>query len=98
MTVASTFEFTFPKENAEEGFTVATSIGADMPATSGYVDHQVIRDVADSGHVLVITHWNEQSEGEAVLGDYIHDAKVVKATDLAGGTAPRGFLGVVQPR
>lgn len=94
MSVASVFEFRFSATTAEEGHQVATAIGADMSATAGYLDHEVIRDVADPGHVVVLTRWGAQADGEAVLSKYIHDPKIGRATELAGA-APRGFLGAV---
>lgn len=94
MSVASIFDFYFPANKAEEGLAVARSIGADMPATDGYVGHDVIQDVADPGHVVVMTRWSQQSEGEAVLGKYVHNAKVAHAAELLGD-APSGFLGAV---
>lgn len=93
MTVASIFDFRFPKEHAEEGVDVANSVGDDMTKTEGYVAHEVVRDFSDSGHVAVVTHWHEQAQGEAVLAKYLHDEKIQKATELAG-KAPSGFIGV----
>ena len=95
MTVSSIFDFHFPQEQAKAGVDVAQSIGSDMTTTEGYVRHDVVHDLTDSGHVAVITQWNEQAQGEAVLAKYLHDAKITKATDLAGGKAPSGFLGAV---
>ena len=92
MSVSSMFEFRFPAEQAEAGYEVAVSIGGDMPATAGYEGHDVIRDLTDPGHVLVITRWADKADGESVLGEYIHDPKIERATELAGG-APTGFLG-----
>lgn len=94
MSVASIFDFRFSPENAQDGLALATAIGADMPATHGYIGHDVIQDAADPGHVVVMTRWSQQSEGEAVLGEYMHDAKVARATELIGGS-PSGFLGTV---
>ncbi len=94
MSVASVFDFRFDSAHTKEGFDLASQIGADMPATEGYIDHEVIRDFTDAGHVVVLTRWHEQSQGENVLKDYIKDAKVQKATELAGA-APGGFLGAV---
>lgn len=95
MSAASIFEFKFDADNATEGVKLATDVGTDMTKTVGYLRHEVVLDVTDSGHVSVITFWNEQAQGEAVLGKYINDAKIKTATDLAGA-APSGFLGVVQ--
>lgn len=98
MSIASVFDFKFSPETAEEGYGVAAAIGADMPATAEYLDHEIMRDVADSGPVMVITRWGEQADAEAALGGYIHDSKVVRATKMAGA-APTGFLGkVADPR
>ena len=92
MGAASVFEFRFPADSAQEGFEVATGIGADMPATAGYVGHDVVRDLSDAGHVVVITSWGARSDGEGVLSTYLHDPKVARATELLGH-APQGFLG-----
>ena len=92
MAVASVFDFRFSPEAAQEGVGVAIAIGADMPATAGCTGYDIVRDLADPGHVLVITRWNEKSEGQAVLSTYIHDPKVARATELLGH-APNGFLG-----
>ncbi len=97
MAVASVFEFRFSPENADEGMDVARAIGADMPATAGYTGYDVIVDLSDPGHVLVITYWGARSEGEAVLGSYVHDPKVARATELLGH-APTGFLGELASR
>ena len=92
MSVASVFNVRFSPEHAKEGLKLARGIGADMPPTSGYLRHDVVRDLHDAGHVVVITYWREQSQGEAVLREYIHDPKVDRATELLGA-APEGFLG-----
>jgi len=94
MAVSSVFEFRFSPDTTDEGVGVAQAIGADMPATVGYIGYDVIRDLADPGHVLVITRWNTQAEGQAVLASYIHDPKVARATELLGH-APQGFLGEI---
>ena len=95
MAVSSVFDFHFTADHADEGVDLAFSIGADMPATAGYVRHDVVRDLADPGHVAVITQWHEQAQGEAVLKEYLNDPKIDQATKLAGGKAPAGFLGDV---
>ena len=92
MSVSSMFEFKFPAEQAEAGYQVATAIGEDMTATAGYEGHDIVRDLTDPGHVLVITRWAARENGESVLGTYIDDPKIGQATELAGG-APTGFLG-----
>ena len=94
MAVASVFEFRFSPDAAHEGVEVARAIGGDMPATAGCAGYEVIRDLADPGHVLVVTRWDTRSEGEAVLSSYVRDPKVARATELLGHP-PQGFLGEV---
>ena len=95
MTVKSMFEFKFSAQHAVEGVALARGIGADMPAKAGYLDHEVILDVSDAGHVMVNTHWESKEVAMAVLDPYQHDDKVVKATKLIGGP-PAGFVGEVE--
>lgn len=93
MSAVSVFDFPFKAENADEGAKIANDIGHDMTLTKGYERHEVVRDVANPAHFSVITFWHEQAQGEAVLGDYIKDDKIERATTLIGA-APSGFLGL----
>ena len=93
MSAVSVFDFPFTADHAVEGGEIATAIGHDMTLTEGYERHEVIRDIADPAHVAVITFWHDQAQGEAVLGRYINDDKIVRATTLIGA-APTGFLGL----
>ena len=94
MSVKSMFDFKFPAEHADEGVAIAHAVGADMTAKAGYIDHEVIRDVKDSGHVMVNTHWESEDAANAVLTPYQHDDKIAQATKLIG-SAPSGFVGEV---
>lgn len=95
MRAASVFDFRFKAADAEEGERLATAVGGDMSATEGYIRHDVIGDVQDPGHFAVVTYWHEQAQGEAVLGVYINDDKIERATRLIG-ESPSGFLGHVR--
>lgn len=95
MTVKSMFDFKFPAQHAAEGVELARSVGADMPAKAGYLDHEIILDVSDAGHVMVNTHWESPEAAMAVLDPYQHDDKVVQATKLIGAP-PSGFVGKVE--
>ena len=94
MAVKSMFEFKFPAEAAEEGLQLAQAIGGDMRPLDGYLDHEVIQDVTDPGHLMVNTHWASPDQAKAVLGSYQHDAKIKKAEQLVPG-GPVGFIGAV---
>ena len=97
MTVKSMFEFRFPAATQEEGLGLADAIGNDMKPLSGYLDHEVIQDVADPGHVMVNTHWRSEAHAHAVLSVYKNDAKITRAEELIPG-GPTGFVGSVRPQ
>jgi quinol monooxygenase YgiN len=94
VTVSSVFDMRFSTETAEEGFSLALAIGADMRATAGCTGYDVIRDLADPGHVVIATRWNARREGEAVLQTYPADPKIARVTELLG-QVPTGFLGEI---
>ncbi|MET0456370.1 MAG: antibiotic biosynthesis monooxygenase [Mycobacterium sp.] len=92
MPVSSVFDMRFPPEAAEEGFNLSLAIGADMTPTAGCTGYDVIRDLADPGHVVIVTRWGSRSDGEAVLASYFRDPKITRVAELLG-QAPTGFLG-----
>ena len=95
MTAKSMFDFKFAADTREEGLKLAEAIGNDMLPLPGYLDHEVIQDVADPGHLMVNTHWSSQEHAHAVLASYRHDAKVKRAEELIPG-GPTGFVGTVR--
>ncbi len=94
MAVKSIFDFKFPAEAAKDGLRLAQAIGNDMPPFEGYLDHEIIQDVADPGHILVNTRWASREQAEAVLGSYQQDDKIKEAEKLVPG-GPQGFIGEV---
>ncbi len=94
MAVKSMFEFKFPARAREEGLRLARAIGNDMPPLDGYLDHEIIQNVADAGHVMVNTRWASREQADAVLASYNDDPKIKKANELLPG-GPRGFVGEV---
>ena len=94
MSVKSIFEFHFPAESREEGFGLAKAIGNDMPPYEGYLDHEVIRDVKDAGHLQIVTHWRSSAEADAVLAEYIKNPKIQQVTEL-NARPPSSFVGEV---
>ena len=96
MNVKSMFEFKFSATAREEGLRLAEAVGRDMPACAGYVDHEVIQDVKDPGHVMVNTRWATGEQADAVLSKYNNDSKIKRITELLKGQ-PGGFVGNVLP-
>ena len=94
MSVKSMFDFKFPAQHAAEGVAIAKSVGADMTTKAGYLDHEIIQDVKNPGHIMVNTHWENEQAAMAVLNPYQHDDKIVQAKKLIG-SEPTGFVGEV---
>lgn len=94
MAVKSVFDFRFPANAVEEGLQLTRAIGNDMPPLHGYLDHEVIQDVTDPGHILVNTRWIGREQAEAVLGSYQQDEKIKRAEALVPG-GPQSFIGEV---
>ena len=94
MTVKSMFDYRFPAEHVDEGYVLAQGIGADMIPLAGYLDHEIVRDVKDPGHMMINTRWESEEAAWAVLDRYRHSDKIKRATDLMGKESP-GFVGEV---
>ena len=92
MGVKSMFEFRFPEAAREEGFRLATAVGNDMVPLEGYLDHEVIQDFSDPGHVMVNTRWATREHANAVLAGYKDDPKIKRITELLP-SRPAGFVG-----
>ena len=88
------FDFKFSDDVREEGLQLAKAIGNDMPPLDGYIDHEIIQDISDPGHVMVNTRWGSREQAQAVLTMYNNDAKIVRANQLIQG-GPTGFMGQV---
>ena len=70
MTVYAVWEFRFPVEAAQQGLSVAEDIWADMTTFDGYVGHEMVQDLDDAGHVLVIGEWTNRQRADQVLAEY----------------------------
>ena len=87
MNVTVISESRFAAVSADGGLEVTRKIWQDMRQFPGYVDHQIVRDLDDPGHVLVISHWSSREAVETVKNRYGHHPNVVLAQKLA--TEPR---------
>lgn len=82
MTIYSIWESRFPPEAATEGRSVTEAIWADMPGYSGYIDHELLVDADDPGHLLVVSRWSSRESADQVLRCYANDPNAVRANDL----------------
>ena len=94
MSVRSIFEFRFTNTTSEEGLRLATAVGHDMEALEGYLDHEVIQDVGDPGHMMVSTRWGTRAEAAAVLSVYKDNPKIKRITEMLPDR-PSGFVGEI---
>ena len=92
MAVVSAFDFRFSDDAREEGVSLCRQIGADMVSLQGYMDHQVVQDVGDAGHLTVTTRWRSEEEAQATLSVYRHDPKIQRTRELMGRESS-GFVG-----
>lgn len=82
MNVTVFSESRFAPASAEGGLEVTRKIWQDMRQFPGYLDHEIVRDLDDAGHVLVISHWSSREALETVKNRYAHHPNVVLANRL----------------
>jgi quinol monooxygenase YgiN len=93
MNVTVLWESRFAPVSAEGGLEVTRKIWQDMRQFPGYVDHEIVRDLDDPGHVLVISHWSSREAVETVKNRYGHHPNVVLANQLVAEPRRR-WIGV----
>jgi quinol monooxygenase YgiN len=92
MPVFSVWESQFPPEASAEGRQVTEAIWRDMTLFEGYLSHELIVDVDDPGHLLVVSRWTSRERADAVLREYAGHANARRANELVSRPRTR-FLG-----
>jgi quinol monooxygenase YgiN len=92
MPVCSVWESHYPPEAAEEGRRVTEAIWRDMVAFDGYLSHELIEDLDDPGHLLVVSRWTARERADAVLREYAGHPNARRADELVERPRIR-FLG-----
>jgi quinol monooxygenase YgiN len=67
MSVYSIWESRFPAELAEEGIQVTKAIWRDMLSFDGYVDHELVQDLDEPGHLMVVSQWASREAADAAM-------------------------------
>lgn len=83
MAIYSIWESRFPPQAAADGLEVTNAIWADMLAYDGYLEHVVLVDEDDPGHVLVVSQWASRLHADAVLREYSSHPNAQAANRLA---------------
>jgi quinol monooxygenase YgiN len=82
MSIYSIWESRFPATAAAEGRAVTEAIWRDMTGYDGYLDHELLIDADDPGHLLVISQWTTRERADATLRDYATHANARAANHL----------------
>ena len=67
MAVYSIWESYFPPVAAAEGREVTERIWADMTGFGGYLGHELLQDLDDPGHLLLVSRWSSQTDADDAL-------------------------------
>jgi quinol monooxygenase YgiN len=96
MSVYSIWESHFAREVAREGRGVTEAIWRDMTAYDGYLGHELIEDLDDPGHLLVVSQWASREHADETLRLYGDHANARRVNELVSrprtrfvGRAPR---------
>jgi quinol monooxygenase YgiN len=72
MSVFSIWESRYPPDRADEGLDVTRAIWADMPPFDGYLDHEIVQDLDDPGHLIVVSRWRSRAAADAAMSYSSH--------------------------
>jgi quinol monooxygenase YgiN len=72
VSVYSIWESRFPAEASAEGLETTRAIWVDMGCFDGYLDHEIVQDLEDGGHLFVISEWRDREAAEAALSYRAH--------------------------
>jgi heme-degrading monooxygenase HmoA len=81
MSVYSIWESHFPAGAVEEGIRVTKAIWRDMLSFDGYVSHELIQDLEQPGHVIVVSQWASHDAADAAL-TYASHPNAERANEL----------------
>lgn len=93
MGVYAIWESQFPPEAATEGREVTERIWADMLGFDGYLGHELLQDLDDPGHLLVVSRWDSRARADQALTQYRDNPNALEANRLVA-TPRRRFVAV----
>ena len=83
MPVYAVWESYFPPEAAQAGRAITEAIWRDdMPRFDGYVAHELIEDLDDPGHLLVVGQWTTRQRADDVVREYANHPNARRANAL----------------
>ncbi len=96
MPVYSVWESHFPPKATHEGRAITEAIWRDMTQFDGYLTHELIEDLDDPGHLLVVSQWTTRQRADDVLREYADHPNARRANELSPRPRTR-FLGHAAP-
>jgi quinol monooxygenase YgiN len=81
MSVYSIWESRFPPAVVDEGVRVTQAIWQDMRSFNGYVEHELVQDLDQPGHLIVISRWASSEAADAALS-YASHPNAQRANEL----------------
>jgi len=82
MSIYSIWESRFPAPRAEAGRAVTEAIWRDMTSYEGYLDHELLVDLDDPGHLLVVSRWVSREHADETLRRYADHPNAHAANEL----------------
>lgn len=96
MAVYSIWESYFPPDATGSGQQVTQRIWEDMTGFEGYLGHELLTDLDDPGHLLVVSRWASRERADQVLAEYAGHPNAVEADRLVDRPRRR-FLAIPVP-
>jgi quinol monooxygenase YgiN len=90
--VFAVWESHFPPEEMREGRAVTEAIWRDMTEFDGYLAHELIEDLDDPGHLLVVSQWTSRRRADESLRQYANHPNAQRANELVSRPRTR-FVG-----
>jgi heme-degrading monooxygenase HmoA len=97
MPVYSVWESHFSPQVAEEGRAITEAIWCDMTQFDGYLGHELIKDLDDPGHLLVVSRWTTRQGPDDVLREYATHPNARRANELASRPRERVLGHAISP-
>jgi heme-degrading monooxygenase HmoA len=94
MSVYSIWESRFPTETAEEGTSVTKAIWQDMLSFDGYLAHELLQDLDQPGHLIVISRWASREAADAAMS-YASHPNAKRADQLVSRPRRRTVCGLL---